>query len=60
VNFEEERACRRSRELEERQPLNSQQQGSQVQGVGTQSSSTGGTGVSGITGSPVVTVQIGS
>jgi hypothetical protein len=31
-----------------------------VQGVGTQSSSTGGTGLSGITGSPVVTIQVGS
>jgi hypothetical protein len=56
VNFEEERACKRSRELEERQPLTSQQQGSQVHGVGTQSYSTGGTGVSGITGSLVVTI----
>ena len=60
VKFEEERACRRSWELEERQPLTSQQQGNQVQRVGTQSSSTRGTGVSGITGSPVVIVQIGS
>jgi hypothetical protein len=60
VKFEEERACRRLQELEERQPSTSQKQGSQVQGVGTQSSSTGGTGVSGITGSPVVIVQIGS
>jgi hypothetical protein len=34
VKFEEERACRRSWELEERRPLTSQQQGSQVQGVG--------------------------
>jgi hypothetical protein len=34
VNFKEERACRRSRELEERQPSTSQQQGSQVKGVG--------------------------
>jgi hypothetical protein len=57
VKFEEERACKRSRELEERQPSTSQQQGSQVQGVGTQSSSTGSTGVPGITGSPVVTGQ---
>ena len=60
VKFEEERACRRSQELEEKQPSTSQQQGSQVHGVGTQSSSTRGTGVSRITGSPVVTVQIGS
>jgi hypothetical protein len=60
AKFEEERACRRSRELEERQPSTSQQQGSQAQGVGTQSSSTEGTWVSRITGSPLVTIQIGS
>jgi hypothetical protein len=35
VKFKEERACRRSQELEERQPSTSQQQGTQVQGVGT-------------------------